>query len=154
MARQRALLDANVLYPAGLRDMLLRLADRYLFTPLWSADIHVEWMRSLLAARPDLDAAVLERTRSVMDGHFPDAAVTGYGALAGGLELPDSGDRHVLAAAIAGQAQVIATRNLRHFPADLLAPYALVAEDPDAIIAALLETELDTVLAVVIVYTR
>lgn len=83
------MLDANVLYPAGLRDMLLRLADRYLFTPLWSADIHVEWMRSLLAARPDLNAAVLERTRSVMDGHFPDAAVTGYGALAGGLELPD-----------------------------------------------------------------
>ena len=43
-----ALLDANVLYPAGLRDFLLRLADRYLYTPLWSADIHAEWMRNLL----------------------------------------------------------------------------------------------------------
>ena len=69
------MLDADVLYPAGLRDMLLRLADRYLFTPLWSADIHAEWTRSLLADRPDLDAAVLARTRAVMDGHFPESVV-------------------------------------------------------------------------------
>ena len=110
MARRRALLDANVLYPAGLRDMLLRLADRYLFVPLWSADIHEEWIRSLLADRPDLDASVLERTRTVMDGHFPEAIVIGYESLAGDLDLPDPGDRHVLAAAIAGQAQVIVTR--------------------------------------------
>lgn len=75
MVRRRAVLDADVLHPAGLRDLLLRLADRYLFTPLWSADIHAEWMRSLLADRPDLDAAVLERTQLVMDGHFPEAVV-------------------------------------------------------------------------------
>lgn len=55
-----ALLDANVLYSAGLRDFLLRLADQYLYAPLWSADIHAEWIRSVLAARPDLTADVLE----------------------------------------------------------------------------------------------
>ena len=119
------MLDADVLYPAGLRDLLLRLADRYLFTPLWSADIHAEWMRSLLADRPDLDAAVLERTRSVMDGHFPEAVVTGHRALVGDLDLPDPDDRHVLAAAIEGRADVIVTRNMRDFPADRLAPHAL-----------------------------
>jgi len=149
MVRQRAVLDADVLYPAGLRDLLLRLADRYLFTPLWSADIHAEWMRSLLADRPDLDAAVLERTRSVMDGHFPEAVVTGYTALAGDLDLPDPGDRHVLAAAISGRADVIVTRNLRDFPADRLAPHALVAEHPDAFVAGFLESDPDTVLAAV-----
>ena len=143
------MLDANVLYPAGLRDMLLRLADRYLFVPLWSADIHAEWIRSLLAARPALDAAVLERTRTVMDGHFPGAVITGYERLVGDLDLPDLGDRHVLAAAIVGQAQVIVTRNLRHFPTDRLAAYTLAAEDPDAFIAGLLATDLDTVLAAV-----
>ncbi len=73
-----ALPDANVLYPAGLRDLLLRLADRHLHTPLWSAVIHEEWMRSLLDDRPDIEAGVLERTRAVMDGHFPGALVTGY----------------------------------------------------------------------------
>ena len=34
MALLTALLDANILYPAGLRDVLLRLADQYLYAPL------------------------------------------------------------------------------------------------------------------------
>ncbi len=102
MARLTALLDANVLYPAGLRDFLLRLADRYLYAPLWSADIHAEWMRSLLIDRPDIDPGVLGRTRAVMDGHFPEAVVTGYETIAAGLDLPDPGDRHVLACAGGG----------------------------------------------------
>ena len=76
MPRPTALLDANVLYPAGLRDLLLRLADRYLYLPRCSSDIHAEWMRSLLADRPDLSADVLERTRALMDRYFPDAVVT------------------------------------------------------------------------------
>ena len=143
------MLDANVLYLAGLRDMLLRLADRYLFAPLWSADIHAEWMRSLSANRPDLDARVLERTRALMDGHFPEAVVSGYKDFAGGLDLPDPGDRHVLAAAIRGQADVIVTGNLRHFPAGSLAPHALAAEHPDAFMAGLLETDPDAALAAV-----
>ena len=149
MVRPTALLDANVLYPAGLRDVLLRLADRYLYAPLWSADIHTEWMRSLLIDRPDIDAGVLERTRAVMDGHFPDAVVTGYETIAAGLDLPDPGDRHVLAAAIRGQADVIVTGNLRDFPADRLAPHGPAAQHPDAFIAGLLEADPDAVLAAV-----
>ena len=92
MALLTALLDANVLYPAGLRDFLLRLADQSLYAPLWSADIHAEWMGSVLADRPDLTEDVLERTRAVMDRHFPDAVVTGYSARAAGLDLPDPDD--------------------------------------------------------------
>lgn len=144
-----ALLDANVLYPAGLRDLLLRLADRYLHAPLWSAGIHEEWTRSLLADRPDIEAGVLERTREVMDGHFPDAVVTGYEALAATLDLPDADDRHVLAAAILGGADIIVTRNLRDFPADRLAPYGLVAQHPDAFVAELFEADAEAVLAAI-----
>ena len=149
MAGPTALLDANVLYPAGLRDILLRLADRYLYSPRWSADIHAEWMRSLLADRPDLSVAALERTRATMDSHFPEAVVTGYDALAAGLDLPDPGDRHVLAAAIRGRADEIVTWNLRHFPADILASSALTARHPDAFIAALFEAGPDEVVAAV-----
>ncbi len=148
MIRPTALLDANVLYPAGLRDLLLRLADRYLYAPLWSADIHAEWMRSLLVDRPDIDPAVLERTRAVMDGHFPDAVVTGYGAIAA-LDLPDPGDRHVLAAAIQGRTDTIVTRNLRDFPADRLAPHKIAAHHPDAFIAGLFDADPGTVLEAV-----
>jgi len=59
---------------------------------LWSPDIHAEWIRSVLADRPDLTADVLERTRAVMDRHFPDAVVTKYLVRAAGLDLPDAGD--------------------------------------------------------------
>ena len=120
MALLTALLDANVLYPAGLRDFLLRLADQSLYAPLWSADIHAEWIGSVLADHPDHMEDVLERTRAVMDRHFPDAVVTGYSARAAGLDLPDPNDIHVLAAAIEGEADMIVTRNLRDFPADRL----------------------------------
>lgn len=49
-----ALYDACVLYPAPLRDLLMRLALTDLFRARWTDDIHEEWMRSLLANRPDL----------------------------------------------------------------------------------------------------
>ena len=149
MGRLTALLDANVLYPAGLRDLLLRLADQYLFAPLWSADIHAEWISSLLADRPDIDQKVLDRTRAVMDRHFPDAVVTGYQVLAAELDLPDADDRHVLAAAIHGRADVIVTANLRDFPASRLIPHALAAQHPDTFVADLFEIDPETVLTAV-----
>ena len=149
MPQPTALLDANGLYPAGLRDFLLRLADRHLYAPLWSANIHAEWMRSLAADRPDLSADVLERTRAVMDRHFPDAVVTGFAGLAARLDLPDPGDSHVLAAAIEGGADIILTRNLRDFPADRLAPHGLTAQHSDVFIAALFDADPEAVLATV-----
>ncbi len=149
MALLTALLDANILYPAGLRDVLLRLADQYLYAPLWSADIHAEWIRSVLADRPDLTECMLERTRMVMDRHFPEAVVTGYTARAAGLDLPDPDDLHVLAAAIEGGADMIVTRNLRDFPADHLAPHGLTAQHPDAFIAGLFDADPEAVLAAV-----
>ena len=149
MAVLTALLDANVLYPAGLRDFLLRLADQYLYAPLWSADIHAEWIGSVVVDRPDLAPDVLERTRAVMDRHFPDAVVTGYAARTAGLDLPDAGDLHVLAAAIQGRADLIVTHNLRDFPVDRLAPHGLAAQHPDVFIAALFDADPEAVLTAV-----
>ena len=137
---QRALLDANVLFGAGLRDALLRLANARLFQPLWSAAIHDEWMRSVSAERPDVPFRRLERARDEMNGAFPEAAVTGYGSLVSGIDLPDPGDRHVLAAAIHGRADVIVTFNLRHFPDGALEPRGVVARRPDDFAAALFES--------------
>lgn len=149
MGALTAFLDANVLYSAGLRDFLLRLASRHLYSPLWSAYVHTEWTRSLLADRPDLTADVLEYTRASMDEHFPGALVTGYEARSAGLDLPDAGDVHVLAAAIEGGADLIVTCNLRDFPPDRLAPHGLAAQTPDMFIAGLIAADLEAVLAAV-----
>lgn len=66
-----------------------------------------------------------------MDRHAEAAIVTGYESLIPSLKLPDPDDRHVLAAAIVGGADVIVTRNLRDFPPDELDKYEIEAQHPD-----------------------
>ena len=134
-----AIYDACVLYPAPLRDLLLRLALTDLFHARWTADIHDEWMRQVLANRPDLTHAQFLRTRQLMDAHVRDCLVEGYHALIPQLHLPDPKDRHVLAAAIRAQASVIVTFNIRDFPPEVLAPYGVEVQPPDAFIMQWLE---------------
>lgn len=139
MARFTAFYDANVLYPAELRNLLMHLALTGLFRATWSADVHEEWICALLRNRPDLSREKLERTRQLMDKHAEDALVTGYEDLVPGLNLPDPDDRHVLAAAIVASANVIVTVNVRDFPHDVLAPFGLDAQHPDEFVLHLLD---------------
>lgn len=139
MAAFTAFYDANVLYPAELRNLLMHLALTGLFRAKWSADIHEEWISSLLQKRPDLTREKLERTRQLMDVHAVDALVTGYEDLIPGLQLPDPNDRHVLAAAIRGHANVIVTMNLRDFPPEILGPLGIDAQHPDEFVPHLLD---------------
>jgi predicted nucleic acid-binding protein len=132
-----ALFDACVLYPAPLRDLLMRLATTEVFRARWSEAIHNEWTRSVLEQRPELRTQ-LARTRQLMDTHVMDSLVTGYERLIDTLDLPDPDDRHVLAAAIAGGADVLVTKNLKDFPADRLAPFGIEAQHPDVFIRNLL----------------
>ena len=66
MNRFTVLYDACVLYPAPLRDLLLRLALTDLYRARWSDAIHEEWIRAVLRNRPDLSRHQLERTRALM----------------------------------------------------------------------------------------
>lgn len=139
MASFVAVYDACVLYPAPLRDLLLHLALTDLFRARWTDRIHDEWIRSVLAARADLMAAQLARTRSLMDTAIPDAVVTGYEGLIDQVTLPDPDDRHVVAAAIRAHAGVIVTYNLKDFPPDSLRPYEIEAQHPDEFVMHLLD---------------
>lgn len=122
-----ALLDACVLYSAPLRDLLMRLAGRELYAPRWTEHIHDEWMENVLANRPELSRAKLERTRALMNTHAVGSLVEGYDSLIESLVLPDLDDRHVLVAAIKGKASIIVTYNLSDFPASALKPYSIEA---------------------------
>ena len=139
MARFTAFYDANVLYPSELRNLLMHLAVTGLFRATWSNAVHEEWIEALLRNRPDLTREKLERTRMLMDKHATDALVTGYEDLIDGLHLPDPDDRHVLAAAIRGRADVIVTINIRDFPGDVLAPFGIEAQHPDEFVLHLLD---------------
>lgn len=133
------LYDACVLYPQTLRDLLMHLATTDLVRAKWSKDIHDEWIRNVHKNKPDISLEKLQRVRELMDSHVLDALVSGYEPLIEGLSLPDSGDRHVLAAAIVGRADAIITLNLKHFPASSLAPFHLDALHPDDLIFSLLD---------------
>lgn len=137
--RPIALLDACVLYPAPVRDLLLHLADAGLYTPKWTDRIHDEWTRNLLLNRPDLTADQLQRTTDAMNRAFSDATVQNYEALIRSVDLPDPDDCHVLAAGIRSQAQVIVTANLKDFPNDYLSQFDIEAQHPDGFITNLLE---------------
>ncbi len=141
MARPVALLDACVLYPAPIRDLLMQLAQQGAYQPRWSEDLHDEWMRSVLAGRPDLSRSRLDRTRRLMEIHAPDARVVGYRDLIETLTLPDPDDRHALAAAIVGGASCIVTYNLSDFPVAALAAHGVVAAHPDAFLCGLLAAD-------------
>lgn len=130
MAKFSVVYDANVLYPAPLRDLLMRLALTDLFKAHWTDQIHDEWIEALLRQGKH-KREQLEHVRSLMDAHVRDALVTGYAPLIEGLTLPDPDDRHVLAAAIRCGADAIVTFNLKDFPSDALEPYAIDVIHPD-----------------------
>lgn len=144
-----AVYDANVLYPASLRDFLIRLARSGLVGARWSDRIHDEWIRNLLVNRPDLTTEQLERTRRLMDAAVPGAVVEGYERHVAGLDLPDPDDRHVLAAAIEAGATVIVTFNTKDFPPRFVAPHGIVVRHPDAFVLELLERDPEALYAVV-----
>lgn len=125
------LYDACVLYPAPLRDLLVRLANTGIVRARWSEQILDECFRNILDNRPDLKPDALKRTRDLMTQAVADCIVSGFENLIEGLDLPDPDDRHVLAAAIRAGAQSIITFNLKDFPNDKLAPYNVEAKHPD-----------------------
>ena len=131
MTNFKVIYDANVLYPAPLRDLLMWLALKDVVLARWTDDIHDEWIRSVLRDRSDLKPEQLQRTRDMMNMHVRDCLVTGYRDLIPGLQLPDPDDRHVLAAAIKAGASVIVTYNIRDFPPEALDPFGIEAQHPD-----------------------
>lgn len=116
------ILDANVLFPFRVRDVLLTFAHDGLFRARFTEQIMAEWTQSLLKRKPWLEGSVTSQADMIRQT-FDECFVTGHMPLIAGLEMPDKDDRHVLAAAIRCSAQVIVTENKRDFPPELLEEY-------------------------------
>jgi predicted nucleic acid-binding protein len=126
-----AVLDANVLFSAALRDFFMHAALENAFQPRWSDRIHEEWISNLLKKRPKLQRINLERTRDLMNFHIKAALIKDYEELEEQLLLPDTEDRHVLAVGIKSNAQFIVTHNIKDFPSKILQIHKIKAISPD-----------------------
>lgn len=124
-----AFLDTCTIFGAALTDLLLELADQGAFRPLWSKDVLGELERVVVERRRVDPAAIASRIRTMREV-FPDAEVKGYEDLVDQMTC-DAGDRHVVAAAVRANAEVIVTFNVKHFPRESLEPYDLEAVHPD-----------------------
>ena len=134
MTQVRVVLDACVLFPTVMREVLLGCAAAGLFAPRWSARILEEWARATVKLGPG--AEVYARGEiALLRARWPGAEVVVPDHT--DLWLPDPDDIHVLAAAIAGYADLILTLNARDFPRDVLRAEGVGRTDPDSFLCDL-----------------
>ncbi|WP_102109305.1 RSP_2648 family PIN domain-containing protein [Oceaniglobus roseus] len=142
----KVLLDANVLFPTVLREILLACAAAGLFRPLWSPRILEEWARATVKLGPGAEV-VARGEIAALSAAWPGAAVTPKDGDLRRLWLPDPDDVHVLAAAVAGSADLIVTLNAKDFPRHVLAEEGLERLDPDQFLLSLHAAAPDAVAA-------
>ncbi|MHB8644187.1 MAG: PIN domain-containing protein [Thermomicrobiales bacterium] len=124
-----AVLDANVLVPIALCDLLIRLGEAGIFEPLLTEEILAEVERTLVHDLGIARSGARWRV-GAMRAAPPVTMIAGYESLIATMPN-DPDDRHVLAAAVHAGARVIVTQNLRHFPENALAPYGVAAQSAD-----------------------
>lgn len=145
------LADANVIYSRVLRDYLLYAADAEIVSITWSREILHEVTKHLAANVPGFTAASSARLVAAMNRAFPYAEVEprprDYERLAA-LTLPDEDDRHVLAAALAAEATVLCTANIRDFPPAVTGSFGFEVVSPDALLSELITEYPDRIITV------
>jgi predicted nucleic acid-binding protein len=140
--RFTCVLDANVMYPLWIRDLLLWFAHYDLYTPKWSKHIFDEWLEAM-QHKGVSESEALKRT-NIVNAAFPDALVENYEPLIETLRLPDINDNHVLAAAIKTNANLIVTNNLKHFPIEYLSSFGLSAKTADDFFTDIIDLNQET----------
>lgn len=134
-------LDACVLYPVVLRDLLLTLSAFDAFEARWTEQIIGEMARNVLVNHPEVDPARFdERVVGSMRRAFPDALIAGYRHSIDAMDN-DPKDRHIAAAAVHVSADAIVTDNLRDFVGDVLRRHGISVVTPPEVIGRLLEDE-------------
>jgi predicted nucleic acid-binding protein len=133
----KAILDTNIIYPIVIRDLLFWFAHYDLYTPKWSATIFEEWNEVMIRKGLSIEEAAIRTEKANIA--FPDALVKNYEKLIDSFELPDKKDRHVLAAAIKSNANVIVTNNLKDFPHEYINSLGLSVKSADDFLTEIID---------------
>ncbi|HKL69720.1 RSP_2648 family PIN domain-containing protein [Salibaculum sp.] len=126
----KIVIDACVLYPTVMRQMVLGVAEAGAFTPLWSDRIEEEWARAARKIGPEGETLARGEI-AALSLRFPEAVVRVPPGKERRFWLPDPADIHVLAAAVSASADAIMTLNAKDFPRNVLAEEGVSRVDPD-----------------------
>ena len=143
----RVMIDACVLYPTVMREVMLGCAQHGLFEARWSPRILEEWARAAGKLGPDQEVWARGEI-ATLAAKFPQALVKYDTAIERQFWLPDPADIHVLTAAVAGSCDGILTMNAKDFPKNILGDETLLRWDPDGFALGLLRDASDPVQAV------
>lgn len=141
------MIDACVLYPTVMREVVLGVAGAGLFEPRWSPRILEEWARAARKIGPEGET-IARGEIAAINARFPKAEVKIPQGVEARLWLPDANDVHVLAAAVGCSADAIMTVNAKDFPRNILAEEGLQRVDPDGFLIGLAVEFPDVVAAV------
>jgi PIN domain len=117
------ILDACVLFPGSLRDVLLRAADEELYRLHLTDHILGEVRKNLVGKKQVTEERGLYIVNRMKERFHP-TFVTNHTLLIPTMPINEK-DRHVLAAAVASGSSVIVTQNLKDFPQSLLEPFGI-----------------------------
>ena len=140
----RVVIDACVLYPTVMREMVLGVAEQGFFEPVWSERILEEWARAAHKLGPDGEAQARGEI-ALLRTHWPKAEKPRDKGLESRLWLPDENDVHVLALAVSTSADAIMTLNKKDFPKSVLAEEGLDRVEPDGLLFKIWQGDPDAV---------
>ncbi|MCF6443560.1 RSP_2648 family PIN domain-containing protein [Nereida sp. MMG025] len=144
----KVMIDACVLYPTVMRQVVIGAARAGLYQPQWSPRLLEEWARAA-ARHGGADEAAARSEAVMLNAAFPRANVQPREGDLKRLWLPDENDIHVLAAAVAGSTDIILTNNAKDFPRGLLAEEGVSRADPDQFLLGLWQANPDPIAQVV-----
>lgn len=128
----KLIMDTCVLYPTALRGIMMQVAQAGVFAPHWSPMIEQELGAAYGRDYPEgrLEASAI---MAQLNAAFPHALLPKPTGLER-FDLPDAQDVHVLASAIDGGCNGIATLNTRDFPRGVLCGFKLELLTPDEVL--------------------
>jgi predicted nucleic acid-binding protein len=140
-----------VLYPRILRDYLLYSASNGIISITWSDAILDEAVEHLIENVDGFTAESGNLLKQLMNDAYPLAQIEpdteDYLRLQD-VHIPDENDRHVLAAALAAEADVLCTANIKDFPDVVMSTFGIEVLAPDSLICVLIANYPDKMLLV------
>lgn len=146
MANFKVILDACVMFPYPVADLIMWQSETGMFHPQWSKDITDEAISGILRKYSGVNKKKIQARFDAMEMAVEEPIVKGYESLVNNIKLPDPNDRHVVAAAIKTNAELIITFNLKDFPKTKLEKFGIVAIHPDDFLCDLADIDKGLVL--------